>query len=376
MYRTGYFPTGGNAAFNTILQLQDGRIDLTKSGKVALFRGDAAGTKVAKSALSTGFAPVDESGAITLKMGFKIPAGSPTISIYIADFESNNASIGTNPGIRIQLRDGYIRVDRAKIGESTFWQADQDGPLQADQWHSLRVVMTPGDATTGRVKVFLDGALVVNERGATMLTPGAVAGSGYTLQGGDIDRVQVGLTANANRDSAAAIAIRNVAITVDDNGTSQLYRPDLREAVNEAETIYRGGTEANPATILADPDWSYFGKTLKGNANDNTLNGGKFDDELFGRAGDDILNGRRGDDFMKGGAGSDVFVFVNNGGNDVVADFTPGVDRIGFKVPAGESSRIDWIDQGNDVLVHYGVTTMLLKNVSLSDLGADDFYFM
>lgn len=375
MLRTGYYPIGGNAAMNTILQLQDGRIDLTKSGKVLLFRTDAAGSKVAKSDLSTGFDPVSDGATVTLKMGFKIPAGSPTSSIYLADFESNNSSTGTNPGIRIQLRDGIIRVDRAKIGESTFWKADQDAPLQTDKWHSLKVVMVPGDAATGHVKVFLDGAVVVNQHGATRLTSEALAGFGLTATGGEIDRVQVGLTANANTGQGASVAVRNVTIGIEDGDRSNTSKLDLRETVNQADTIYKWNTEANPKTILADPDWSFFGKTIKGNAGDNVLKGGKFDDHLFGRAGDDLLRGNRGDDTLSGGDGADVFVFNDNGSNDVVTDFTPGVDRIRFDMSASEESRIDWIQKADGVLVHHGVTTMLLKGVSVTDVSTDDFFF-
>lgn len=76
------------------------------------------------------------------------------------------------------------------------------------------------------------------------------------------------------------------------------------------------------------------GVLFGGNGND-TLNAGTADSMLFGGSGSDTLISGLGDDYLKGdenyGKNQDIFVFTQkNFGNDVIADFTPGIDKIKF----------------------------------------------
>jgi VCBS repeat-containing protein len=64
---------------------------------------------------------------------------------------------------------------------------------------------------------------------------------------------------------------------------------------------------------------------LSGN---DTVNGGAGDDTLFGQSGSDILTGGAGNDTLYGGNNSDNFVITAGMGNDVIADFQDGSDRI------------------------------------------------
>ena len=72
---------------------------------------------------------------------------------------------------------------------------------------------------------------------------------------------------------------------------------------------------------------------LTGDAGNDRLFGGSYDDRLSGGAGNDRLHAGQGADTMTGGSGADVFVFDNSsrwlgGENDVITDFTRGLDRI------------------------------------------------
>lgn len=65
---------------------------------------------------------------------------------------------------------------------------------------------------------------------------------------------------------------------------------------------------------------------LIGGDGHDDLRGGDGHDLLIGGDGDDRLDGGRGNDVLIGGAGADTFVF--NHGNDLIADFEQGIDRI------------------------------------------------
>ena len=62
----------------------------------------------------------------------------------------------------------------------------------------------------------------------------------------------------------------------------------------------------------------------------DTLDGGRGSDVLVGGNGDDTLNGGEESDLLEGDAGADIYVFAGNNGNDRIADFTGGSDRIDF----------------------------------------------
>jgi Ca2+-binding RTX toxin-like protein len=79
--------------------------------------------------------------------------------------------------------------------------------------------------------------------------------------------------------------------------------------------------------------------TLSGLSGDDILRGGDSNDRLLGGDGDDFLAGDAGDDFLNGGLGNytlvggigmDTFVLQRNGGNDLITDFTDGIDKIGL----------------------------------------------
>ena len=58
------------------------------------------------------------------------------------------------------------------------------------------------------------------------------------------------------------------------------------------------------------------------------LSGATGDDTLTGTDGADSVPGNGGDDVLSGGAGGDVFFVHARGGDDRIADFTAGEDRI------------------------------------------------
>lgn len=394
MYETSYAAVAELDPFRALLQLQNGRVNLSSNGNVAyMAAGPAAGGTMAKSAFSISVPSTGSDGVIVTEFDFKIPEGQPVNSVFIADFESANANIGQNPGVRIQLDDGMIRVERGKIGYDDPWYGTEDAQVLQGEWNALRVELTPGDEDSGAIKVYLNGNLIIEETGATMITQDVLAGTGITLEGGEIDRVQVGLTANAN-STDAAVAVRNVSVgAADPAGKMLTYAFDPRDAADFASAIYAAGTENHLLVVDDDPDAGFFGITLKGDTGRDKLTGTKFDDLLLGRkgsdqliggAGDDVLKGGRyrdrldggaGDDLLKGGGGKDTFVFTFGEGQDTVLDFKPGTDKL---LIASGGSGYDDLDfqavAGEDpgVLIHDRDSSIFLAGVSLMDLTQDD----
>jgi Ca2+-binding RTX toxin-like protein len=118
-----------------------------------------------------------------------------------------------------------------------------------------------------------------------------------------------------------------------------------------------------------------------GNSGKDTLNGGNGNDTLNAGGDADRLNGGTGNDALKGGAGADTFVFSQNHGRDVVADFDASEgDVVQFRGTDAPMSFEDIIaasqQQGADLLITTGTSSsILLENTTLDDLSADAFDF-
>ncbi len=145
---------------------------------------------------------------------------------------------------------------------------------------------------------------------------------------------------------------------------------------------------------------------IEGTSMNDWLVGGKGSNRLVGdapgadhqnpngrRGGDDILEGGRGNDDLWGDFsgfsasyynGDDLFLFRDSFGHDVIHDFTAGadsVDTILFSIGAGFTDFDDlqaWAeDDGVDTTIIFDDdNSIVLKNVLVTDLTADDFEFV
>ena len=116
---------------------------------------------------------------------------------------------------------------------------------------------------------------------------------------------------------------------------------------------------------------------LYGNDGRDTLYGGGQIDELEGGKGADILSGGKGDDNLRGGAGADVFLYsgAKNEGDDVIHDFTLGVDKIHIGGTV-TFAKITITGDEFDTVLSWRSTSVALSGVDSSLIVEENFEFI
>lgn len=186
------------------VQLQRGAIELAadpveRGNHVA--RMTAAGrlfSEVGKADLILAYSPLGAGRVVEMRGRFFFPAGSRLDSVILMDLECASCGLDTNPGVRLYLRDGLLRVDRAKIGIQAAFLPDIGSGVRIGTWHDIRWEVTLGVGSRGRSRVYLDGTQVMDSRGTTVLSQAVVEQLAPITVMEQVDRFQIGLTANSN----------------------------------------------------------------------------------------------------------------------------------------------------------------------------------
>lgn len=198
------FETGKAAAGFAAEQMQGGvseRVSdpaASNNSAVRLTAG-GKGRRVGKAALIHRFPPVGKGAVVEMGARMFFPAGAALDSVILMDLECASCGLDTNPGIRLYLRDARLRVDRSKIGLSDPFYPEVDVQLEHGRWHALRWQVTIGEDEAGYSEVYLDGRRISAARGTTVLTQTIVSSLADIKVREQVDRFQVGLTANSNR---------------------------------------------------------------------------------------------------------------------------------------------------------------------------------
>lgn len=135
----------------------------------------------------------------------------------------------------------------------------------------------------------------------------------------------------------------------------------------------RGEARGDTYARIENLSGSAHDDRLLGDRRANGIAGGAGDDTLLAGRGADTITGGAGADVMTGGAGADTFVFAPGDFRDVIADFTPGLDRL--LLPAGTVWTAG--SSAGQALVYLGPRDyVLLAGVAPGDLGPGDIgYF-
>ncbi|HYD18903.1 MAG TPA: calcium-binding protein [Patescibacteria group bacterium] len=130
--------------------------------------------------------------------------------------------------------------------------------------------------------------------------------------------------------------------------------------LTNGDDVYFGAEEAEAVAGLGGNDQLYS------RGGDDTLYGNEGDDTLFGEAGNDLVAGGQGDDTLFGLEGDDTYVLTRGDGDDVIYD-NDGADTV--MLHAIRSAQINYTQEGQDLLIVYGLWGDTLRIQSFFDLG-------
>ena len=125
-----------------------------------------------------------------------------------------------------------------------------------------------------------------------------------------------------------------------------------------------------PTVTSIDGQKATKGISVYGNDLDNVIYGGSGNDTLYGGSGNKPNDGN---DTLTGGDGKDTFVFVGNGGKDIVTDYTEGQDSLYFL--SGSISSTTLTNNNKDVSLKVGDrhNTITLKNAAGKAFTVEDW---
>lgn len=162
---------------------------------------------------------------------------------------------------------------------------------------------------------------------------------------------------------------------------------DMMHAVNGRQTMH-GGT-GNDTIDLSRTSWGTgFDYDMVSGVTNQTGDAfhefenavmTRYDDTVTGTSGSNRITGAGGDDLITGGAGADIFVYAGDRseGDDVISDFTNGVDHIeiGGRVRFSDL-KISGYDHGSSTLIEWDHGSIVLMGVSTFAVDASDFNFV
>jgi Ca2+-binding RTX toxin-like protein len=126
---------------------------------------------------------------------------------------------------------------------------------------------------------------------------------------------------------------------------------------------------------------NYGDDRLFGNADNDLIDrhsgndsifGGQGNDTILGSSRSDVISGDLGDDSLIGGIEGDVFNFRPGDGNDIIADFQNGFDKIGL-MQGLSFEQLQIVGVENDTQINGNGLTITLQSVNVGAIDPSDF---
>ena len=100
------------------------------------------------------------------------------------------------------------------------------------------------------------------------------------------------------------------------------------------------------------------------------LTGNELGQSINGNSGANTINGGGGNDYLIGGAGADRFVFTGAPGNDYIADFVSGTDRIDLSAYHITAAQVSASTSGANTLLAIDSNSDGVTDFTITLLGA------
>jgi Ca2+-binding RTX toxin-like protein len=286
-----------------------------------------------------------------------------TISADYAIFASNGVNVINSGGL-----DGSIHGIWARHNSGTMILNDETASITGDD--SAIYLQDKGSAIIKNFGLISGAKAIVNEiADLTVINRGTINGDVELGGGNDLFDNRGGTLHGkiVGGDGSDTYFIDSAKTKIDEAGFNGFD-------VVKSGVTYKLGNNVEELHLLGKTDingaGNALGNNIFGNAGDNVLRGLKGHDTLVTGSGHDV---------MIGGADQDIFHFDKGTGHDKVMDFTNGLDLISSDFVHTDMDVQNLIDhhakvQGDDLLIHYGADTLLLKHADLGDIDGGDFF--
>ncbi len=162
---------------------------------------------ISKSDLANNKMTFWENDVVQATVWYYLEGDDPSGFLFIFDIEEN-IPVGATPGIRLARDDeGFLFVDRTKIGRSSIKQENQSEIIfPRNQWVEVKLEIKLERKKTGYIKVWQDNILLLQAENTQTLPKDRL----YFTQGtkGMYQSIQVGITAST--------AENDVSLYIDD----------------------------------------------------------------------------------------------------------------------------------------------------------------
>ncbi|MAP93476.1 MAG: hypothetical protein CMK07_00855 [Ponticaulis sp.] len=375
----------GGSAFNTILHELGHGHGLSHphdtGGRSSVMRGSDDGSVIGGSV-----SDFDLSQGVHTVMSYNdgwttSPFGQPTFDGLLADVPYGDAGTLSPLDIAV-LQDKYGVNEDTNTGNDTYELIDVNAPgtFYSAIWDADGIdEITYGGDRDASINLN-DATLEYEIGGGGVVSYATGIFGGFTIANGvTIENASTG----SGDDSIVGNEVENILRGgAGDDELNGLAGNDTLIGGDGIDTLNGGGR--HDKLLGGDGDDLLIGLAgndmLLGGTGSDLLEGGTGNDDLRGNDGDDELFGGLGDDVLYGNEGADTFHFEGAFGEDKVRDFEAGVDTITFTDTSIESYE-DLIENhltesGNHLLITDGDNEILLQNMTLAELSANDFAFM